>query len=286
LPNTTANAKARAVPAADFEGIAIHCTKGSPLCAKSHAVADVLTDEPGGYNGFQALFGNKYVAPAINSGLGFMLDLDGNHVTDSFGNNGMPSSFSPTPSQSLGYVAQMLEHGVDVVYFYIEDAHDNHSYPGCPSNPDGTFGPGEAAYVCQLQAYDKAFKAFFARLKMDGITPQNTLFVITADENDHFAGSVAAATPTGCNGVHIPCTYPTGKLGEVDADLSLVFATEFGNPTMLRPSTSPAIRRRRRQQRAPWSSKRRNLLASTRSSAATPTSRKRWRITRNSLCST
>ena len=231
LPNTPANAKARAVPAADFEGIAIHCTKGSPLCAKSHAVADVLNDEPGGYNGFPALFGNKYVAPAINHGQGFVPDLNGNPITDSFGNFGFPSGFDPSPSQALGYVAQMLEHGVDVVYFYIEDAHDNHNFPGCPSNPDGAFGPGEAAYVCQLQAYDAAFSAFFKRLKTDGITPENTLFVITADENDHFAGSVAAATPAGCNGVNVPCTYPTGKKGEVDADLSLVYATETGNTT-------------------------------------------------------
>jgi hypothetical protein len=170
LPNTPANAKARAVPGADFEGIAIHCAKGSKLCGnptKTHAVADVLNDEPGGYNGFQVLFGNKYVAPVINGGQGFVLDLDGLHVTDSFGNDGFPSSFSPTASQSLGYVAQMLEAGIDVVYIYIEDAHDNHSFPGCPSNPDGTFGPGEAGYVCQLQAYDAAFGKFFARLKKD-----------------------------------------------------------------------------------------------------------------------
>ena len=45
---------------ADFEGIVIHCAKGSPLCGGSkHAAADKLPDEPGGYNGFQALFGNK-----------------------------------------------------------------------------------------------------------------------------------------------------------------------------------------------------------------------------------
>ena len=181
-----------AVAAADLEGIAIHCTKGSPLCTGSaHARPDVLNDEPGGYNNFQVLFGNKYVAPAINAGQTFVLDLDGNHVTDSFGNDGFPTGFDPAPSQSLGYVAQMLEAGVDVVYFYIEDAHDNHSFPGCPSNPDGAFGPGEAAYVCQLQAYDAAFTKFFARLKKDKITPENTLFVITADENDHFAGSLA-----------------------------------------------------------------------------------------------
>jgi len=156
------------------------------------------------------LFGNKYVAPVINGGQGFVRDLDGLPITDSFGNNGFPSGFSPTPSQSLGYVAQMLEAGVDVVYFYIEDAHDNHSYPGCASSTDGTFGPGEAGYVCQLKAYDKAFGEFFARLKMHNITPDNTLFVITSDENDHFAGNVKGAIPPGCDGINVACTYPTG----------------------------------------------------------------------------
>ena len=228
--------KVRAQPTADFEGIAIHCAKGSQLCASSpHARPDLLPDEPGGYNGFQALFGNKYVAPAINSGQGFVLDLDGLHITDSLGNDGFPSFFDPSPSQSLGYVAQMLEAGVDVVYFYIEDAHDNHvsstQFTSCPTNVDGTFGPGEATYVCQLQAYDKAFGQFFARLKKDNITPQNTLFVITADENDHFAGSIRGAVPSNCDGVHIACTYPTGTKGETDADLTKVFATETGNTT-------------------------------------------------------
>jgi hypothetical protein len=134
-------------------------------------------------------------------------------------------------------MAQMLEAGVPVVCGYIEDAHDNHNqfpgiqFPNCPSNPDGAFGPGEAAYVCQLQAYETAFSKFFARLATDGINPSNTLFVITADENDHFSGSVAGAVPPGCDGVHVPCTYPTGTKGEVDADLSLVYATEFNNTT-------------------------------------------------------
>ncbi|MBV8398086.1 MAG: hypothetical protein JOZ17_05025, partial [Acetobacteraceae bacterium] len=236
IPNdhTAAHNKARAVPAADFEGIAIHCAKGSALCgnpATTHAVADVLNDEPGGYTGYLALFGNKYVAPAINGGQGFVRDLDGLPITDSLGNNGFPSGFSPTPSQSLGYVAQMLEAGVDVVYFYIEDAHDNHSYPGCASSADGTFGPGEAGYVCQLKAYDKAFGEFFARLKAHNITPDNTLFVITSDENDHFAGNVKGATPPGCDGVNVACAYPTGTKGEVDADLSRIFATEAGITT-------------------------------------------------------
>jgi hypothetical protein len=226
---------------ADFEGIAIHCAQGSRLCGDprvTHARPDVLNDEPqpdgtgtGGYHGFLALFGNLYVAPAINDGNGFVLDLDGNHITDGSGNDGFPAGFSPTPSQTLGYAAQMLEAGVGVVYLYIEDAHDNHHYPKAPipNDPDGTFGPGEADYVAQLQAYDAAFTKFFARLATDGITKDNTLFVITADENDHFAGSIAAATPAGCDGVNTPCTYPIK--GEVDVDLSLVFATEFHDTT-------------------------------------------------------
>jgi hypothetical protein len=45
---------------------------------------------------------------------------------DLFKSASFPSSFDPSPSQSLGYVAQMLEAGVQVVYFYIVDAHDNH----------------------------------------------------------------------------------------------------------------------------------------------------------------
>ena len=55
---------------ADFVGIAIHCAQGAgSICAASaHARPDLLPDEPGGYTGFQALFGHKYVAPVINGG--------------------------------------------------------------------------------------------------------------------------------------------------------------------------------------------------------------------------
>jgi hypothetical protein len=218
LPNTPANAKARAKPAADFEGIAIHCALASPLCATAGA-PDALPDEPGGYTGFKALFGNVNVAPEIANGASAVLDLDGNPVEDQFGNPGFPG-FDPSPSQTLGYLASMLEAGVPVVYGYIEDAHDNHNFP---SNPDGTFGPGEAGYVAQLKTFDTAFGKFFARLKRDGITRDNTLFIVTADENDHFAGG--SPTPAGCDGIRTPCTYPLK--GEVDASLTNLYFTEF-----------------------------------------------------------
>src|ERR1700730_9099488 len=69
---------------ADFEGIVVHCAKGSTLCGGSaHAATDKLPDEPGSYNGFQALFGNKYVAPALNHSSSIIIkDFDGVAISD------------------------------------------------------------------------------------------------------------------------------------------------------------------------------------------------------------
>jgi hypothetical protein len=211
----------RTLAAADFEGIAVHCARHSARCANGRP--DVLNDEPGGYSGFNALFGNKFVAPAITGGQTGVLDLNGKVVADSHGNPGFPG-FSPTPAQTLGYLAQMLEAGVPVVYGYIEDAHDNHTVP---TDPDGTFGPGEAGYVNQLKTYDAAFAAFFARLAQDGITADNTLFIVTADKNDHFAG--AAPSPANCDGINIACTYAIK--GEVEASLPVLLNAEFADTT-------------------------------------------------------
>lgn len=211
---------------ADFEGIAVHCAQNSPLCAKN-AAPDVLKDEPGGYNGFTALFGNANVQPQISPS-GPVKDLDGNVIADSHGNPGFPG-FDPLPSQTLGYAATMLEAGVPVVYLYIADAHDNQnqSISGVSTSVEETFGPGEQGFVNQLAAYNKAFRQFFARLQADGITKDNTLFVITADENDHFVGG--PPSPANCDGVNTACTYV--EKGEVDASLDSVIFTEFGDAT-------------------------------------------------------
>jgi hypothetical protein len=228
-PEHNENVANRTLAVADFEGIALHCAKGSPLCRGSmHAAPDKLPDEPGGYDGFKALFGNKYLAPALNQSPSIVInDLDGVAISDSHGNPGFPG-FDPSPSQTLGYLASMLEAGVPVVYGYIETAHDSNNND-FPTYPDGAFGPGEVDYVVQLKKFDAAFVNFFARLKTHGITKDNTLFVITSDENDHFAG--AAPTPAGCDGVHTPCTYPPGHKGEVDANLNSLFLGEFINST-------------------------------------------------------
>src|SRR5262249_24400163 len=155
-----------------------------------------LPDEPGGYQGFKALFGAKYVNPAI-SGSPTVKDVYGvTAITDPFGQDGFPGFDSMPAAVTLGYIAQMQEAGLPVTYGYISDVHDNHA-------GGGAYGPGEQAYVAALQSYDNAFAKFFDRLTADGINPTNTLFVVTADENDHYAGQQAQ----NCDGLNTPCEY-------------------------------------------------------------------------------
>src|SRR5947209_7219531 len=78
--DTTDNGQAKTT--ADFIGIAVHCAKDASLCAASNrGVADRLPAEPGGYFGFNGLFGHKYVAPKISASLP-MRDLDGNVIAN------------------------------------------------------------------------------------------------------------------------------------------------------------------------------------------------------------
>ncbi|MBS2963058.1 hypothetical protein KGA66_08385 [Actinocrinis puniceicyclus] len=206
----------------DFVGIGVHCAKDSTLCAGSpNAKPDVLPDEPGGYSGYQGLFGAKYTNPAISPN-GPVTQVDGTTpiIDPTTGANGFPGFDGMTAANSLGYVAQMQEAGVPVTYGYISDAHDNHS-------TGSAYGPGEAGYVAALKSYDTAFGQFFTRLAKDGINKSNTLFVVTSDENDHFVGS--KPTPANCDGVTVPCAY--SQIGEVNANIKGLLATQQNTTT-------------------------------------------------------
>ncbi|HEX6509442.1 MAG TPA: hypothetical protein VF221_17575 [Chloroflexota bacterium] len=190
---------------ADFVGIAVHCSQvdsTSGMCSTAnHGRPDVLPDEPGGYTGFNGLFGHKYVAPQINgTGTTSLNDVLGNPIVNTTTNTpGFPGFDGMNAAVSLGYVAAMQEHGVPVTYAYISDAHDLSNAP-----THTALGPGEQAYEQQLKAYDNAFAAFFTRLAKDGINKSNTLFVFTADEGDHYTGG--PPTNPGCTGATIDTT--------------------------------------------------------------------------------
>jgi hypothetical protein len=216
----------------DFVGIAIHCAQvATSKCAgNTNAKPDLLPDEPGGYTGFMALYGAKYVDPAITGGNPCVTNTAGEPIADPQGNCGFPGFDGMLAKNTLGYVEQMQENGVPVTYGYISDAHDFH----VPTSSSDSFvssarGPGEADYQAQLKSYDDAFAAFFQNLAAHGIDRSNTLFVVTVDEGDHFAGGIGAPDPSNpgaltyahqnCSTTNGTLSCPANQIGEVNANL-------------------------------------------------------------------
>ncbi len=260
---------------ADYVGVAVHCAQGNAFCADAKGVkfgqttpsptaaTDSLPDEPGGYSGFQALFGHRYVAPQLGAGTpglthhgyqvtnaaGNLVDENGNQINGAFLTNhpGFPGFGPINASQTLAYMADSLEAGLPVVNGYIADIHGNEDIPGlaaCNGAP-AALGSGTACYIAQAQYYNAAFGTFFQRLAADGITPANTEFVLSSDEGDHEAGANVGRsiqpTPANCDGVNVPCTYPAGSFGELAGNMTGLLATEKNNttPFSLESDTAP-----------------------------------------------
>jgi hypothetical protein len=259
---------------ADYVGIGVHCAQGSAFCATAKgvkfgqtsasptAVTDSLPDEPGGYAGFQALFGHRYVAPQLGAGTpnltrngfqvtnaaGNLVDENGNQINGGFlSTPGFPGFGPINASQTLAYMADMLESGVPVVNGYIADIHGNENIPGlaaCKGAP-AALGSGSACYTAQAQYYNAAFGTFFKRLAAEGITTKNTLFVLSSDEGDHEAGANVGRsiqpTPANCDGVTVACTYPAGSFGELAGNMTGLLATQKNNttPFSLENDTAP-----------------------------------------------
>ncbi|HUE06682.1 MAG TPA: hypothetical protein VMP41_04595 [Acidimicrobiales bacterium] len=263
---------------ADYVGVAVHCARGNSFCSSAQAVkypftgapqpsatTDALPDEPGGYHGYQGLFGHLYVAPQLGAGTasltrngyevtnaaGNLVDLNGNQINGAFLGNtpGFPGFGGINASQSLAYVADMQESGVPVTYDYIADIHGNEhisALSACKGAPSA-LGSGSPCYVAQAQYYDNAFESFFQRLQADGITPANTEFVFSSDEGDHEAGAnvgrAVQPSPANCDGVTVPCTYPAGSFGELDGNLTGLLATEKNDttPLSMEDDTAPEL---------------------------------------------
>jgi hypothetical protein len=259
---------------ADYVGVAVHCAQGSAFCSTAQgvkfgqtspsptAVADLLPDEPGGYNGFQGLFGHRYVAPQLGAGnlnlthngyqvtnaAGNLVDLSGNQINGAFLSNhpGFPGFGPINAAQTLAYDADMLESGLPVIYSYIADIHGNEHIPGvdaCNGQP-AALGSGSACYIAQAQYYNQAFGTFFQRLAADGITPKNSLFLLSSDEGDHEAGAnvgrAIQPTPSNCDGATVSgttvtpdvlCTYPPSSFGELAGNMTGLLATQTGDTT-------------------------------------------------------
>jgi hypothetical protein len=273
---------------ADYIAIAVHCAAADPFCKSATAikygkktpsptaVTDALPNEPGGYTGYQALFGHRYVAPQLGAGKpnvkhngylvtnakGNLVDLNGNELDGAFVTPAHPGfpGYGINAAQSLSYVADMQESGVPVTYAYISDLHGNEYIPsltasgGACAGAPKALGSGSACYVAQAQYNDKAFATFFARLAKDGITTKNSLFVFSNDEGDHEAGAnfqrAIQPTPSNCDGAKVigmtvtpdvACTYPSGSFGELDTNINGLLATEQSDtsPFFLQAGVAP-----------------------------------------------
>jgi hypothetical protein len=269
---------------ADYVGIAVHCAQQASFCATAKgvkygqttatptAVSDLLPDEPGGYQDYQALFGHRYVAPQLGAGTpnltrggyqvtnaaGNLVDLNGNQINGAFLTNhpGFPGFGPINAAQTLAYVSDMLGSGVPVVNGYISDIHGNEHIPGLSAcaGAGSALGSGSPCYVAQAQYYNQAFGQFFQRLAAEGITTKNTLFLVSTDEGDHQAGAnvgrAVQPTPASCDGAtvsgstvtpDVACTYPAGSFGELAGNLTGLLATQKQDttPFSLESDTAP-----------------------------------------------
>ena len=211
----------------DFVGLAVHCAQGSARCASANGgVADKLPGEPGGYTGFNGLFGAQSINPLLTGQPASvpLTSMLGNPIVDPFGQPGFPGFDGMEAEVTLRYVATMQEDGIPVTYGYISDAHDFHGMAG---NTHVAMGPGQQQYEQQLALYDQAFANFFTELAAHGIDKTNTLFIITVDEGDHFVGGTP--TPAGCDGTPGNyCDYATNnQIGEIQVNIDTAVQTEF-----------------------------------------------------------
>jgi hypothetical protein len=246
--------KTRNEAVAGFEGIAIHCSAADSadgqLCGSSHGgKPDLLPDEPGGYSGFNGLFGAIYANQVVDQPGGFKSSTqDANGAAHGNINNiAAPVNdvydFSHTPAPG----SCSIDGGACPAPSPIGDSTGNNGFPtnfspsaaqtlgyvaamqesGIPvtfayirdahddfenCNSGNANGPGNACYVQQLHHQEQAFQAFFERLSADGINKSNTLFVFTVEEGDHYAGG-PATNQAACDGVTVACTYTAGTSG-------------------------------------------------------------------------
>src|SRR5579864_987578 len=149
---------------ADYVGLAVHCAQNAAFCGTATGVkfgqtsptntqvTDMLPNEPGGYNGFSALFGHRYIAPQLGAGTpnltrngyavtnaaGNLVDLNGNQINGGFlSTPGFPGFGPINTSQTMAYIADLQESGVPVTFGYIADIHGNEHIAGIKQCQNG-----------------------------------------------------------------------------------------------------------------------------------------------------
>ncbi len=101
--------------------------------------------------------------------------------------NGWVNGWSGPPRKhaaiTLRMTALLHASGVPITFSYVENTHGR-----CDPGKVCRFDLQRGEFDDLLKADDEAFGRFFRDLAALGITPSNTLFVITTDEGDHYLG--------------------------------------------------------------------------------------------------
>ena len=226
-------------------------------------MADQLPDEPGGYSGYQALFGNKYLAPELGGGKP-ELRVDGYQVTNAAGNlvdeNGnemdgeyainvrqvhtpdSPATATSTRPSRWRTRPTCWRSGVQVVNMYISDLHGNEFIQGLSSK-------GEPCYRRRRRARQRqrllprpggvlqpgVRHVLQAAGRRGHHAAEHAVRAVSSDEGDHEAGAnvgrAIQPTPANCDGVTTQCTYPAGTFGELEGNVTGLLAEETGDTT-------------------------------------------------------
>ena len=188
---------------------------------------DLLPDEPGGYAGFNALLGAKYVDPVIKPSSP-MTDLGGNVDPGPERPRRLPG-LRRHGGDGLALLGRADAGGRDPGHLRATSRTPT-TRTARPANIHFAYGPGEAGYVQQLHDYDTAFQQFFDRLAADGINKSNTLFLFTVDEGDHFAGD--PPNNPRLRRRHHAVRLHRQRVGEINGDLRRMVKTQFGDNTL------------------------------------------------------
>jgi hypothetical protein len=221
---------ARALAQTDFVGIAVHCGAGGGVCADpanaANARADVLPDEPGGYAGFQGLFGAKYVNPAITGGSGVVNDLEGDPIGDQFGQPGFPGFDGLFASTTLSYVAQMHAYDLAFQEFFDRLASDG-------------IDKSNTLFVFTVEEGDHFVGSHPTPTGCDGVTTACSYSTI-GEINMNLAGQLATqqgiTTPFTVHADMAPTIYITGNPSRT-AGVTRSFARALGHLTAVSPYT-------------------------------------------------
>lgn len=114
-----------------------------------------------------------------------------------------PGFSAEVPNWALSATLAMQTHGVPITYTYITSVHD---LAGA-----GQLAATDPRLQANLAGYNRAFARFFQGLRAAGLTPANTLIVVTSDEGDHYVpgGEITTGLPAWFHRVGFPDTSST-----------------------------------------------------------------------------